>query len=112
MNLDVCNIEFAVYISDILMETFEGNLLYRYGLQKQQNHPFNHYPKSLTSTAVVLKIANQSTSSNLRVIRGDLKVWRPRPKLPIANGTFLHCSYYLKNVPGFHISIYHVLILI
>lgn len=31
INLDVYNVEFAVYISGILMETSEGNGLYRYG---------------------------------------------------------------------------------
>lgn len=31
ISLDVYNVEFAVYISGILMETSEGNGLYRYG---------------------------------------------------------------------------------
>lgn len=36
INLDVYNVEFAVYISGILMETSEGNGLYRYGALKNK----------------------------------------------------------------------------
>lgn len=38
MNVDMYNIEFAVYISDILTETSEGNCLYRHGSQKSKRY--------------------------------------------------------------------------